>query len=100
MQEHYATQSAGTSPIFQHLVADVLRARLHDIEPEDGETTEEALWRLMQMETLYKRTAYKCNAARYMAGAHDGKRLCRFWPCALFEDTVPTVEYNVVPRVP
>ena len=98
MTEHYRLCNPRTSPIFQKFENRILEERGEDLQPAEGETLTQCLWRTMGEETLYRPKGYKVNIARWVALVGDGRQLLGRWTHTLFDCTVPAIEHNMIPE--
>lgn len=95
MLEHYRMSSCTMSPIFEQLATDILKER-DDVGPEECESPEAALWRVLSVDTFYKRKGYRVNISRFFSVVAESIKLLARWHTMLFEVSVPAIELGML----
>lgn len=95
MLEHYRMSSCTMSPIFEQLATDILKER-DDVKPEECESPEAALWRVLSVDTFYKRKGYRVNISRFFSVVAESIKLLARWHTMLFEVSVPAIELGML----
>ena len=96
MTDHYAHSSPRLSPFFQHMLPELAEELEAEAIPEEGESLEQAVWRVLKNRSLYKKKGNKAHIGRYGAVCWEGMKLLKSWNCCLFESSVPSAEGSMI----
>ena len=98
MSDHFIHSSPCLSPLFRHMYPELLKECQEEAETirDEGESMESAVWRVMQMKSVYKKKGNKAHIGRYGAVPVEGMRLLKTWNQTLFQTTVPAVEGGMI----
>ena len=94
--EHFRCSSPRPSPLFQHLFPELAKELDGIVVPVDGETLEEAIWRHMHNNSMFKKNGNTAHIGRYGCIPHEGLKLLKVWNQALFEATVLAAEGHMI----
>ena len=94
--DHFKYSFPMLSPFFQHLLPRLVVELAGGAIPMEGESQEDAIWRVMSEKSLYKRKGTKAHTGRYGAVVWEGLALLKTWNCSLFKATVPAVEGQMI----
>lgn len=98
MAEHYEVMAPSTSPIFEFMSADLHKERRLELQCEDGETKDAALWKLLKHRPYYACKGDRVCIARLNAIIAGSKRLLASWCPTAFELCVSALEGGMIQK--
>lgn len=98
MAEHYEVMTPSTSPIFEFTSADLHKERRLELQCEDGETKDAALWKLLKHRSYYACKGDRVCIARFNAIIAGSMRLLASWYSTAFELCVSALEGGMIQK--
>lgn len=98
MQEHFKVATPQSSPLFQYLSAAIHKERSLEVEREEHETKDDALWRLLQVDSYYKKKQGRCCIARFNAIVGLSRKVLSCWHSLTFELAVSAIEGGMLEK--
>ena len=95
---HYRTHTSKCSAIFQEDVSRIVSDLRDEVECEDGESLEQAVWRYGKERNRFRKKGTKCRVARYLAILWELKQMVKRWGLDKFELKVVSVELDFITK--
>jgi len=96
LRQHYSSSSATLSPLFQSNMQRLHKELKVLIDPHEGETTEQAMWRFAKERNESRKKGYKVKKSRYLQLLAEAKQMLGLWALIGFEVTYVSIETDAI----